>query len=50
MIGHELFMDGYEVAKFCNKKNITKEKIIALIYREDKAYCYELFYETNERN
>lgn len=45
MIMNKQFMRSYEVVEFCNKKNITKEKIIALIYREDKAYCYELFYE-----
>lgn len=47
MIERKDFMYGYEVVNFCNEKNITKEKIIALIYREDKMFCYELFYECN---
>lgn len=47
MIEKKDFMYGYEVVEFCNEKNITKEKIIALIYREDKMFCYELFYECN---
>ena len=45
MIEHEVFQHGYDVVEFCNKRSITKEKIITLIYREDKMFCYELFYE-----
>ena len=28
MVGHELFMDGYEVAKFCNKKILQKKRLL----------------------
>ena len=47
MIKHKLFTHGYDVVVFCNEENITKEKIIAVVYREDKEFCYELFYEGN---
>ena len=45
MIKSDFFDSHKDLTKFCNRNNITKEKIITIIYRPDTVSHYVIFYE-----
>lgn len=45
MITSELFESHVDLRRFCNKNNITKEKIIAINYIPDSVFHYVIIYE-----
>ena len=48
MIKCKSFKYDYQVSNFCNDNHITKNNIIAILWRPDLSFSYRLFYEIND--